>query len=113
MMIRYFIDYPFGEATVGYLPIGVWMHNPADGEVDIYYPELESPECKHPNRVINRPVEGNIKSPQDFLEIHLKRADYREMREAVKKAEIDLGNDELANQIPVSVLGEETDAVHA
>jgi len=87
MRIRYFIDYRFDEATGEFLPIGIWMHNPDDGDVDMYYLDASCPEAEEANWVINRLVEAGLKTPDDFLEFHQQRAGYLGMRGSVLEVE--------------------------
>jgi hypothetical protein len=85
MRVRFFIDYKFDDALGGFKPIGVWMHNPIDGDVDIFYVDPECPEADEANWIINRLVEAGLKTPDDFLEYHATRAGYRGMRSTVKE----------------------------
>lgn len=98
MINLYFIDYRYGEATGKLCAIGVWMHNPEDGDVDIFYPDQSCPEVEEAKWVINRLVETDMKVPPDFLEFHRQRADYHGMRGLVKEANTDLDYDEFGRQ---------------
>jgi len=99
LKLRFFIDYRYDEALNGFRPIGVWMHNPVDGDVDIYYFDSECPEATAANWVLNRLVEGGIKTPDDFLDYHQQRAGYRGMRGPVKESDTELNYDRFARQV--------------
>ena len=94
MKLRYFIDYRYDSKAGRFLPIGIWIHNPVNGAVDIYYPEQESDEYWDAMFVINRLVEAGLNAPPDFLEFHQTRASYRGMRSAIFEVETELGYDE-------------------
>jgi len=95
-LLRYFVDYRYDDALGGFKPIGVWMHNPADGDVDMFYLDPECPEADEVNWVLNRLVEGGFKTPEDFLEYHATRAGYRGMRGPVRETETELGYEAFA-----------------
>ncbi len=94
MKLRYFIDYLCDDEAGRFLPIGIWVHNPVDGAVDIFYPDPESDEHADAMWVINRLVESDLKAPADFLQFHQARAGYRGMRSTISKVETELGYDE-------------------
>ena len=89
MRLRYFIDYRFDDKPSRLLPIGIWIHNPVNGALDIYYPAQESEEYWDAMWVINRLVESDLKAPPDFLEFHQQRAGYRGMRSRIFEEETD------------------------
>lgn len=99
MRIKYFIDYLYDEVSGRFLPIGVWMHNPADGDVDIYYPDEDSREYEEALWIINRLVEAGLKTPEDFLEFHQQRAGYRGVRGSVRVEDTDKDYDEFAGLV--------------
>lgn len=99
MKLRYFIEYSYEGASGEFKPIGVWMHNPVDGDVDIFYADPECPEEDEANWILNRLVEADLKTPDDFLEYHQKRAGYRGMRGLVRDAETELTYDQFARTI--------------
>ena len=94
MTLRYFIDYGYDGESGRFLPIGIWIHNPVDGAVDIFYPDQESDEYWDVMFVINRLVESDLKAPPEFLEFHQERAGYLGMRSAIFEVETKLGYDE-------------------
>jgi len=94
MKLRYFIEYRYVDKAGCFLPIGIWIHNPVDGAVDIFYPDQESDEYWDAMFVINRLVESDLKAPPDFLEFHQTRAGYRGMRSAIFEKETELIIDE-------------------
>ena len=94
MKLRFFIEYRYNDEASRFLPIGIWIHNPVDGAVDIFYPDPESDEYAEAMWVINRLVESDLKAPPDFLEFHQARAGYRGMRSAIFEVETELGYDE-------------------
>jgi len=94
MKLRYFIDYRYSDELNRFVPISIWIHNPVDGAVDIYYPDQESGEYADAMWVINRLVESDLNAPSDFLEFHQERAGYRGMRSAILEVETNLGYDE-------------------
>ena len=94
MRVRFFIDYRYKNEASRFLPIGIWIHNPADGAVDIFYPAPESDEYWDAMFVINRLVESDLKAPPDFLEFHQERAGYRGMRSRIFEVDTELGYDE-------------------
>lgn len=94
MRVRYFIDYSYDDEADRFLPIGIWVHNPADGAVDILYLDQESDEYWEALWVINRLAESDLNAPMDFLEFHQGRAGYRGMRSAIFEVETELGYDE-------------------
>jgi len=98
MRIRHFIDYRFDEETGEFQPIGIWMHNPVDGDVDIYYPDESCSECEEAMWVINRLVEADLKTPSDFLEFHQQRAGYLGMRSTIVEGETVLAYGEYGEQ---------------
>lgn len=110
MRIRYFIDYRFDEATGEFQPIGVWMHNPDDGDVDMFYLDESCPEAEEAMWVINRLVEADLKTPPDFLEFHQQRAGYRGMRGPVREVETELGYEEFGRRALEESIGRESDA---
>jgi len=95
-LLRYFVDYRYDDALGGFKPIGVWMHNPADGDVDIFYEAPECPEADDANWILNRLVESGLKTPDDFLEFHAARAGYRGMRGPVRETETERGYEAFA-----------------
>jgi hypothetical protein len=99
MKIRYFIDYRFDEETGEFQPIGVWMHNPDDGDVDMLYVDESCTEAEEANWVINRLVEANLKTPYDFLEFHQQRSGYQGMRGSVIESVTELNFEEFARAI--------------
>jgi len=76
------------------MPIGIWIHNPVDGAVDIYYPDQESEEYWDAMWVINRLVESDLNAPPDFLDFHQKRSGYRGMRSRIFEEETEFTIDE-------------------
>jgi len=98
MKLRYFIDYRFSDELSRFVPIGIWIHNPVDRAVDIYYPDQESSEYADAMWVINRLVESDLNAPPDFLEFHQERVGYRGMRSAIFEVETELGYDEFMKQ---------------
>lgn len=98
MRIRYFIDHRFDEAAAEFIPIGVWMHNSDDGDVDTFYPDETCREYEEAMWVINRLVEADLKTPPDFLEFHQQRAGYRGMRGPIWESETNLGYCEFGRQ---------------
>ena len=94
MRLRYFIENRYDDKAGRFLPIGIWIHNPVDGAVDIFYLDQESDECAEAMWVINRLVEADLTAPLDFLEFHQSRAGYRRMRSAIFEVETELGYDE-------------------
>jgi len=109
MRLRYFIDYSYDDKSKRFLPIGIWIHNPVDGAVDIYYPDQESDEYWDAMFVINRLVEADLNAPPDFLEFHQTRAGYRGMRSAIFDVETELGYDEFMKQILQEFIEREKD----
>lgn len=110
MRIRFFIDYRFDDATGEFQPIGVWMHNPDDGDVDMLYSDKSCPEAEEANWVINRLVEADLKTPPDFLDFHQQRAGYLGMRRPVLEAETDLNYDEFGRQTLQAAVKRENNA---
>ena len=107
MRLRYFIEYRYDDESGGFLPIGVWMHNPADGDVDIFHIDPDGPEADEAMWILNRLVESGLKTPEDFLEFHAERAGYLGMRGPVRETETELGYEEFAKQvIQTAVTGE-------
>jgi len=98
MRLRYFIENRYDDKAGRFLPIGIWIHNPVNGAVDIYYPDQESSEYWDAMFVINRLVEGGLTAPLDFLEFHQGRVGYRVMRSAIFEVETELGYDEFMKQ---------------
>lgn len=92
--LRYFVDYRYDDEASRFLPIGIWVHNPVDGAVDVYYPDPESDEYWDGMFVINRLVEADLNAPPDFLEFHQVRAGYRGMRSWIFEEETEMGYDE-------------------
>ena len=80
MRIRYFIDYRFDEATGEFLPIGIWMHNPDDGDVDMFYPDESCPEAEEAIWVINRLVEADLKKKFEEAKPYLKEIESFELK---------------------------------
>ena len=111
MRVRYFIDYRMDERTGGFIPIGVWMHNSVDGDVDIFYPDESCPEYEEAMWVINRLVEADMKTPPDFLEFHQQRAWYCEMRGPVTQTDTELGYTEFGKQLLKTVIERESNAI--
>ena len=111
MRVRYFIDYRFDEATGEFRPIGVWMHNPDDGDVDIFYPDESCLEYQEAMWVVNRLVESDLKTPPDFLEFHQQRAGYMEMRGPVTQTDTELGYTEFGKQLLKTVMERESNAI--
>ena len=109
MKLRYFIDYRFDDKAGCFLPIGIWVHNPIDGIVDIFYPDQESDEYMDAIWVINRLVEADINTPPDFLEFHQERAGYRGMRSAIFEVETEFGYDEFMKRILQEFIEREKD----
>jgi len=109
-MIRYFTDYRFDEAAMGFLPIGVRMHNPVDGDVGAYYTAQESPEYEEAMWVINRLVDADLKTPPDFLEFRQQRAGYQGMRAAVGEVDTDLSYDEFGRRTLEETIRRKNDA---
>jgi len=110
LKLRFFIDYRYDEASCSFKLIGVWMHNPADGDVDIYYEDPECPESDEANWILNRLVEGGLKTPDDFLEYHQQHSGYRGMRGPVREMETDLGYEAFGKQILENAIRRETNA---
>ena len=94
MRVRFFIEYRYNDEASRFLPIGIWVHNPVDGAVDIFYTDPESDEYWDAMWVINRLVESNLNAPPDFLEFHQMRTGYRGMRSRIFEEQTDLTYDE-------------------
>jgi len=110
LKLRFFIDYRYDEAFKYFRPIGVWMHNPADGDVDIYYEDPECPESDEANWILNRLVEGGLKTPDDFLDYHQQRAGYRGMRGPVREIETDLNYNQFGRAVLQNAIEREGNA---
>lgn len=110
MKLKYFVEYRFEEAAGRFLPIGVWMHNPADGDVDVFYEDPECPEASEANWILNRLVEADLKTPDDFLEYHQQHAGYRGMRGPVREVETDLDYDAFGGKVLQEAIERENDA---
>jgi len=107
MRLKYFLEYRFDDASGGFLPIGVWMHNPTYGDVDIFHLDPECPEADEGNWVLNRLVEGGFKTPEDFLEYHATRAGYRGMRGPMRETETDLNYTTFAEKVMQDALAKD------
>lgn len=99
MIIRYFIDYRYEYQKGSFIPIGVWMHNPANGDVDMFYIEPDCPEAEDAKWIINRLVEAGTNTPDDFLVFHATRAGYLGMRGTISQEETKLNYDAFAKSI--------------
>lgn len=99
MRLKYFIEYRYDEASGEFKPIGVWMHNLVDDDVDVYFPDESSPEYEEAIWVVNRLVEGDLKTPDDFLVYHQQRAGYRGMRGMIRETETELSYDQFTQAI--------------
>ena len=110
LRLKYFIDYRFDDEAGRFLPIGVWIHNPADGAVDVFYLDQESDEYWDAMWVLNRLAESDLKAPPDFLEFHQARAGYRGMRSAVFEVESELGYDEFMKRTLQGFIARESHA---
>ena len=79
----------------------------AVSDVDMFYLDPECPEADEANWVINRLVEGGLKTPEDFLEFHAERAGYRGMRGPVREMETDLNYTEFAEKVMQDALAKD------
>jgi len=111
LKLRFFIEYRYDEASSEFKPIGVWMHNPAAGDVDIYYPDEASTEYEGALWVINRLVDAGLKTPEDFLDYHQQRAGYRGMRGSIREIETDLNYNQFGRSVLQDTIEREGNAV--
>jgi len=109
---QYFIEYRYDGASGEFKPIGIWMHNSVGGDVDIFYADPECLKADEANWILNRLVEGDLKTPDDFLEYHQQRAGYRGMRVPVKETETDLTYDQFARVILQQAVAREENDVN-
>lgn len=99
MRLKFFIEYRYENTFGGFQPIGVWMHNPVDGDVDIFYTDPECPEADEANWILNRLVEAGLKTLDDFLDYHQLRSGYCGMRGQIKETETELSYEQFARAI--------------
>ncbi len=110
MRLCYFLEYRYDDDVGAFKPIGVWMHNPADGDVDIFYVDPECPEAEEANWIMNRLVEAGLKTPDDFLEFHATRTGYHGMRGPVREVETELSYDAFGRMVFDEAIMRETNA---
>jgi len=109
--MRYFIDYRFDESTEAFQPIGIWMHNPVDGDVDMYYADPDCHEADEANWILNRLVEAGLKTPPYFLDFHQQRAGYHGMRGSVLEVETAVNYDDFGRKTLITSISWENNAV--